>query len=109
MARAITTAQVRTSLLGQLKAHGADIELMQSMVDDYCWLHQQVQEMKKDIKKRGRTYIAVSSTGKEYDKDNPSVTNILKYNTQMTRILQTLKLDAESVLPEGGEDVEEDL
>jgi hypothetical protein len=51
----------------------------------------------------------VSSTGKEYDKDNPSVTNILKYNTQMTRILQTLKLDAESVLPEGGEDVEEDL
>lgn len=109
MANSITTAQIRASLLAQLKAHKADVALMQGVVNDYCFLHEQVQKMKKDIKKNGLAYPAISSTGKEYLKDNPSVANILKYTNQMMTILKSIKLDVDSILPEGGDEDEEDL
>lgn len=92
-----TKKSIRESLLRQLKASGADLEHFLSLVDDYCWYWEQQRAMQKDIKQRGRTYVAISSQGKEYEKDNPSVKNAQLYSRQMLAILKELGLTTDNV------------
>ena len=106
----IDVNSIRESLIEQLRTHGADVDLYHGLIDDYCFFHEQLQEMRADIEARGRSYKAISSTGKPYDKDNPSVVNALKYSQQMLKILQSmgLKLDTVAVKKpeeENGEDL----
>lgn len=104
-----SAAKIKKSLLEQLKIKGADVELYRSLIDDYCWFWRQEQEMQGDIKQRGRTYLATSAAGKEYEKDNPSVKNALLYSRQMVSILAALGLSTETVVPPNtGKDVEKD-
>lgn len=86
---------IRESLLGQLRAKGADIAHFISLVDDYMFLYDQVQRMKKDIKRLGLVYEATSAAGKSYEKENPAVKNIIIYNRQMLAILKELELSTE--------------
>lgn len=65
--------------------------------------------MQIDIRKRGRTYTAVSAAGKDYEKDNPSVKNALLYSKQMLTILDTLELSTETVVGGAGDNVNHDL
>lgn len=97
----MTTKQ---SLLTQLKARGADVTVFRKLVSDYCWFDAQLQAMKKDIRDRGRTYLAISSQGKEYEKDNPSVANALRYSQQMCKILAQLGLSVDNVVEAEPED-----
>ena len=96
----MTTKQ---SLLLQLKARGADVTVFRKLVADYCWFDQQLQAMKRDIRERGRTYQAISSQGKEYEKDNPSVANALRYSQQMCKILAQLGLTVDTAVEEAPE------
>lgn len=89
--------KIRESLMQQLKTKGADVDLYRGMIDDYCWLLKQEREMMADVRKRGRTYTAVSAAGKEFEKENPSVKNALLYNRQMVSILGALGLDTKTV------------
>ena len=104
-----STPKIRKSLLEQLIAKGADVELYRSLIDDYCWLWKQEREMQKDIKERGRTYTAKSAAGKEYEKENPSVKNALLYSRQMVAIIGALGLDTKSIVGGTGTDNEDDL
>lgn len=101
--------KIKESLLKQLQAKGADVELYHSLIDDYCWIWKQEREMQRDIKKRGRTYSAVSAAGKDYEKDNPSVKNALLYSRQMIAILDALGLKTDTVVGGAGNDVDHDL
>lgn len=90
---------IRISLLKQLKDKGADVDHFVSLVDDYLWYWEQERKMKADIKERGMSYPAVSASGKDYEKDNPSVKNAVMYNKQKLSILRELGLSTEKVLP----------
>lgn len=104
-----TSKQVKESLIKQLKIKGAKVEVYTSLVDDYMWFWKQERAMQKDIKKRGRTYTAASSTGKDYEKNNPSVKDALLYNKQMVSILDALGLSTKTVTGGTGDDADADL
>lgn len=89
MANATT---IKETLILQLEQKGANVDHFISLIDDYIWYFKQEKDMQKDIKKRGRTYIATSAAGKEYEKDNPSVKNSVLYNKQKLAILKELGL-----------------
>ena len=99
---------LKQSLMHQLRARGADITVFRKRIDDYVWFAGQLDEMKKDIKTRGRTYTSISSTGKGYEKDNPSVQNALRYSAEMNKILQSMGLNVNNVASETDEG-DEDL
>jgi phage terminase small subunit len=91
--------EVKESLIEQLQAKGADVTLYRALIDDYMWFYQQFHQMQADIQKRGRTYTTVSAAGKDYEKNNPSVEEALKYSKQMVAILAALGLSTETVMP----------
>jgi len=88
--KTMTAKKIRESLVSQLQMMDADVDVYRSMVDDYCWMWQQVHEMKADIKRNGRVIDTVSASGKPYSKENPSVKNALLYSRQMVSILVSL-------------------
>jgi phage terminase small subunit len=92
------SAKVRKSLIQQLEKKGACLAHFIGLIDDYCWYYDQVDAMKKDIIARGTTYMAVSSVGKEYEKDNPNVKVLPTYTRQMLQILKDLDLTTDSVI-----------
>ena len=67
--------KIKESLMQQLKEKNADVEHFISLVDDYVWYYEQEKAMQDDIKKRGLSDKTISSQGKEYLKDNPSIKN----------------------------------
>lgn len=89
---AVNKKTIRESLERQLASRGADNPHFMSLVDDYIFMFGQVKEMKADIRINGRTVQAVSAAGKEYEKENPAVKNIVLYNRQMLAILKELNL-----------------
>lgn len=98
-----TPKKIRESLIKQLQDKGADVEHFKSLVDDYIWYWNQERAMQKDIKERGRTYIATSAAGNEYEKDNPSVKNATLYNKQKLAILKELGLTTDNVVSDDDE------
>lgn len=88
----ITRKQVQESLLQQLAAKGADVPHFEALVRDYLEYFDLVTKLKQDIRKRGLTYPAISATGKEYEKDNPSVKLLPQYTKAMLVILRELGL-----------------
>ncbi|SHH56671.1 P27 family phage terminase small subunit [Clostridium intestinale] len=96
--------KIKDSLIRQLEEKGANVDHFLSLIDDYIWYWNQEKAMQKDIKERGFSYNAVSASGKEYLKDNPSVKNALMYNKQKLSILKELGLTTSNV--PSGEDEE---
>ena len=88
----------------QLKEKNADVEHFISLVDDYVWYYEQEKAMQEDIKKRGLSYNAISSQGKEYLKDNPSIKNAVMYNKQKLAILKEMQLTTANVIKTDGDD-----
>lgn len=98
-------ADIRNGLIRQLEIKGVKTSYFLSMVEDYMFLHSQVQKMKASIKKNGVEYEAVSAAGKTYKKENPAVKNIVLYNRQMLAILKELGLNTDGA--EGSEEDDE--
>lgn len=90
--------KIKASLLKQLEEKGANVEHFLGLVEDYIWYFNQEKTMQKDVKKRGYTYISISASGKEYEKENPSVKNAVMYNKQKLAILKELGLTTENVV-----------
>lgn len=98
-------ADIRKGLIRQLEMKGVKTSYFLSMVEDYMFLHGQVQKMKTSIRKDGVEYEAVSAAGKNYTKENPAVKNIVLYNRQMLAILKELGLNTDGA--EGSEEDDE--
>ena len=96
----MAVSKIERSLLDQLKAKGADTEHFRSLVKDYVWMNRQVELMKKSIREEGTVIKAMSAAGKEYEKENPAVKNIILYSRQMLAILRDMGLDTESAVTE---------
>lgn len=98
-------AKIRESLIEQLQSLHADVPHFLELVDsyiDYCKLER---EAKKDIKKNGMSYKAISSTGKEFDKDNPYGKMLPQYTKAKLQILKDLGLTTKNVSPEEDEEL----
>lgn len=90
-------AKIRRDLLDQLKAKGADMLIFRDLIDRYIYFRRLEIEMQRDVSERGLSYLSVSSTGKEYFKDNPSIKNAIMYNKQCLEILKQLDLTTKTV------------
>lgn len=101
---AVTLKALRESLIEQLKAKGADVDCYIDLVDAYMFYTKKERAMQADINKRKLSFKAVSSTGKSYEKDNPSVKNAVLYNKQRLAILNQLGLSIEKVEKTGTDD-----
>lgn len=93
----ISQKRVRESLIKQLEAKGAKVDCFLDLVESYMFYTKKEREMQKDINDRGLSFLATSSTGKEYMKDNPSIKNAVMYNKQRLAILDKLGLSIEKV------------
>lgn len=94
---AITLKKLKESLIEQLKAKGADVDCFIDLVDSYMFYTKKERAMQADINKRGLHFEAVSSTGKTYEKDNPSIKNSVMYSKQRLAILNQLGLTINEV------------
>lgn len=93
----ITITKIRKSLLEQLEAKDAKVDCFIDLVDSYIYYTEKEREMQTDIEERGLYFDSVSSTGKEYIKDNPSIKNAIMYNKQRLAILNQLGLSIDNV------------
>lgn len=94
----MTVKQVENSLLEQLRAAGADIDVFKAQVTDYVALYKICTDLKKDIRKRGTIITATGSTGQEITKCNPSIKELRDTNKSMLAILKQLGLSVDSVV-----------
>lgn len=94
---AVTLERLRESLIEQLKSKGADVDCFIDLVDTYMFYTRKERKMQADINKRGLFFTTISSTGKSYVKDNPSIKNAVIYNKQRLAILNQLGLNIDSV------------
>lgn len=95
-----TGAKVRRSLIDQLRQRGAAVDVNLALVDDYMKYFEMEKKAHANIKEKGMTYRAISSTGKEYDKDNPSIKIALDCNKQKLSILARLEIAPSTVAVE---------
>ena len=98
-------SQIKKSLLDQLKNKGADTAHFRSLVDDYCWMDAEVKKMKKSIREEGPTITAISAAGKEYEKENPAIKNVVLYNRQMLAILREMGLSTKNAVMEDDDEL----
>ena len=96
----ITVNSIRKSLQKQLKDMGANLAHFESLVNDYCFMWEQCEEMKKNIQEKGLVYESISSTGAEFERENPCTKNLLQYNKQMLAILKELYLSTDNITAE---------
>ena len=90
---------IRASLEQQLRDKGADVLHFQALLDDYMFFYSMLKKMKSDIRKRGLEVEAISSTGKTYTKENPSVKQAAMYSQRMMAILKDLGLTTDHCRP----------
>ena len=108
MARGPKSGDIRESLEQQLRDRGADLAVYQSLLDDYMRYWRLEKDFHADIRKRGMTVLSVSASGKEYERENPSIRNAAMCNKQKLQILKELGLTTDTCrIPEadGGDDL----
>lgn len=95
---AIKQSDIKASLTKQLEDNGANIDHFSDLINDYIELWKIKNKLIRDIKKRGTFYESTSATGKTYEKENPSVKQLMVTNRQMLAILKDLKLSTDTVV-----------
>lgn len=92
-----SSEEIRTDLEAQLKAKGADIITFMDLIDQAIFFRDAAIAMQKDVRERGLSFLSISSTGKEYMKDNPSIKLAMMYNKQYLAILTQLDLTTKTI------------
>lgn len=92
MAKSKKYKTIKASLIEQLVKKGANVAHFTNLVEDYMSYFELKEKLLKDIRTKGTTYKAISSTGKEYEKDNPALKLLPQYTRQMLSILKELGL-----------------
>lgn len=102
----VSFQKIKDSLIQQLEAKEADIDLFHDLIDDYIFFCKQERKMQSDIRKKGITYTAMSAHGKEYERENPSLKLAVIYNRQKLAILSQMGLTLEGVEMNDGEETD---
>lgn len=100
----VTREQIKESLLQQLRAKGADTYFYRDLVEKYMVLWDNVEEMMEDIRVRGRRYVSISVSGKEFEKDNMSMKMVPQYLKQMQSLLSDMGISPDKIVQEGADD-----
>lgn len=95
---------IKCSLLRQLEKKGANIAVFEDLIDDYMKFYDIKKKLQKDVDSRGVTFKEKNCKGELVQKENPSVKNLINTNKQMLSIIDKLKLDPDSVIPDEDED-----
>lgn len=97
--------KIKESLVKQLESKGASVEHFLRLIDDYIWYFEEEKNLQQDIKKRGYTIKAKSSSGIIMQKENPSIKNCLMFNKQKLAILKQLGLTIENTVSDEDEEL----
>lgn len=95
----MTMKAVKDSLLEQLRAAGADIEVFRGLVSDYCTMYQVSEKLKADIKKRGTIVEVPKTQDIVITQPNSSIKELRDTNKAMLAILKQLNLSIDTVQP----------
>lgn len=93
-----TQKDVRAALERQLADKGMSYAHYQELVGDYVKLWAMAKKLQTDINKRGCKVEKLDSRGQMQRVNNESIDQLLKVQSSMLRILETLGLSA----PKGG-------
>ena len=93
----MTIKQVEQSLVDQLRASGADIDVFRGLVSDYTAMYRVCENLKKDILKSGTMIEAPCSTGQVITKPNPAIKELRDTSKSMLAILKQLGLNIDTV------------
>lgn len=107
MGRRATKKEIEDSLVRQLQLKGANVSHFRDKIDDYMDLQTLKAKLRADLRKRGVHYVAASASGKEIDKENPSMKNYIACERAQRDILKDLGLTTDA--PTGEEDLDDDL
>lgn len=88
---------IENDLKNQLLISGNIGKQYDDLIEDYMFLYDLKTKLKKDIKKNGVRVKGKNGNGIETEKDNLSVNNIMKVNTQMLKILADLNLKSPTI------------
>jgi len=97
---------IKEDLQAQLISQGKFGKHFDDMIEDYLYLVDLKERLKKDINDNGIRYKSTGGNGFTTYKPNESCERLLKTNAQMLKILQDLDLKAPD---EGGGDEGDDL
>ena len=96
-------ARVKTSLIEQLRAKGADIDIFTDQINDYMTMWDLKESLKADIEKNGLRMMYSTANGGRAEKDNPSVKQLPAVNKQMLMLLKQMEISTDNAVRKGGD------
>ena len=96
-------ARVKTSLIEQLRAKGADIDIFTDQINDYMTMWDLKESLKADIEKNGLRMMYRTANGGTAEKDNPSVKQLPAVNKQMLMLLKQMEISTDNAVRKGGD------
>lgn len=85
-------SDIKKDLLDQLELQSKYGKFYVDLVDDYIYLYDLKEKLKKDLTKKGIRYNTTNGNGISVEKNNDSLLNLTKINTQMLKILNDLNI-----------------
>ncbi|GEO58483.1 P27 family phage terminase small subunit [Companilactobacillus bobalius] len=102
--KAINAKHLRESLQNQLKSMEADTPHFEDLVNDYVSFFDIKNDLIKDIKARGVSIEWKNGDKQHGFKKNDSISELVKVNAQMLKILQQLHIETIEGEPEEDDD-----
>lgn len=96
-------SRVKKSLIEQLKAKGADIDIFTDQINDYMAMWDLKESLKADIEENGLRMMYSTANGGRAEKDNPSVKQLPAVNKQMLMLLKQMEISTDNAVREGGD------
>lgn len=84
--------EIEKEIRTQLEQRGLTGPVWEDKIDRFLRLWDAFQEANKSLKERGRTYITISSAGKEYEKDNSAAKDIVTFAKAMEDALTAMDI-----------------
>ncbi len=95
--------RVKKSLVEQLKAKGADVDIFNDQINDYMSMWDLKEDLKNDILENGLRMMYHTANGGKAEKDNPSVKQLPAVNKQMLMLLKQMNISTDKAVKEGGD------
>lgn len=96
-------SRVKKSLIEQLKAKGADIDIFTDQINDYMAMWDLKECLKADIEENGLRMMYSTANGGRAEKDNPSVKQLPAVNKQMLMLLKQMEISTDNAVRKGGD------
>lgn len=90
-------AEIKSDLLEQIERNGTYGKYYVDLIEDYMSLWDAKNGLVEDIRTRGVTVDYISNTGQTNVKKNESVGELVKVNSQMTKLLDSIGISPAQV------------